>query len=29
VVCRDEHGRYQGIVTVDRLLHALATRDPD
>jgi EAL domain-containing protein (putative c-di-GMP-specific phosphodiesterase class I) len=26
VVCRDEHGRYQGIVTVDRLLHALATR---
>jgi hypothetical protein len=29
VVCRDEHGRYQGIVTVDRLLHALATRDLD
>jgi EAL domain-containing protein (putative c-di-GMP-specific phosphodiesterase class I) len=28
VVCRDEHGRYKGIVTVDRLLHVLATRNP-
>jgi EAL domain-containing protein (putative c-di-GMP-specific phosphodiesterase class I) len=24
VVCRDEQGRYQGMVTVDQLLHALA-----
>jgi EAL domain-containing protein (putative c-di-GMP-specific phosphodiesterase class I) len=27
VVCRDEHGCYKGVVTVDRLLNALAARD--
>lgn len=28
VVCRDERGRYQGVVTVDRLLNTLAVAAP-